>query len=108
MLQWRLAGNTKALGQVTGGQSWVGDFTGAGRSQVLSCVGTHWWLTTVEASGLDCQPVSALEIQSANVSTPITVPAQTVTGRFLAGPTIQLIYYQLSSAGISWTLLAVE
>jgi hypothetical protein len=108
MLQWRLAGNTKALGQVTGGQSWVGGFTGAGRSQVLSCVGTHWWLSTVQANGLDCQPVSALEIQSANVSTPITVPSQTVTGRFLAGPKIQLIYYQLSSAGISWTLLTVE
>ena len=53
-LQWSLVGNTAGLGGLNDGRPfWVGDFAGAGRSQVLfyDPGDFNWWLGSVDAAG---------------------------------------------------------
>jgi hypothetical protein len=53
-LQWSLAGNTAGFGRLNDGRPfWIGDFTGAGRSQVLFYYpgDFNWWLGSVDAAG---------------------------------------------------------
>jgi hypothetical protein len=53
-LGWSLAGNTKGFGNTAADPTWIADFTGAGRSQILfySPIDTHWWLGQFTAAEL--------------------------------------------------------
>jgi hypothetical protein len=53
-LQWSLVGNTAGFGHIIDGRPfWVGDFTGAGRSQVLFYYpgDFNWWLGSMNPAG---------------------------------------------------------
>jgi hypothetical protein len=53
LLNWTLAGNTAGFGNTAGDPTWIGDFSGSGRSEVLFySPGDHnWWLGSVSANG---------------------------------------------------------
>ena len=54
-LGWGGVGNTRGFGYDPGNHpTWIGDFTGAGKSQVLFCYtgDENWWLGTVTGSNL--------------------------------------------------------
>jgi len=54
---WRLVDNTAGFGNLLDAQVqfWIGDFTGAGHSEVLFYYGgdSNWWLRDFKAANLD-------------------------------------------------------
>lgn len=53
-LQWSLIGNTAGFGRLNDGRPFgIGDFTGAGRSQLLFYYpgGFNWWLGSMNPTG---------------------------------------------------------
>jgi hypothetical protein len=53
-LGWTLAGNTKGFGNTRSDPTWIGNFTGSGKSEVLfySPGDQNWWLGTFAGSSL--------------------------------------------------------
>ena len=68
-LNWQLAGNTAGFGNTASDPTWIGDFTGSGKSEVLfySSGDSHWWLGTDNGTTLQWPFAGNTRVFGANI-----------------------------------------
>ena len=68
-LNWTLAGNTAGFGNTASDPTWIGDFTGSGKSEVMfySSGDSHWWLGTDNGTTLQWPFAGNTRVFGANI-----------------------------------------